>query len=584
MSKNYEDEITKEKVNAVKYIYLFKLALEQMTLKNPRQEKNLDKLYRSLTSQPNYEGKIHVKRKIISAFKSVADQEMISSVKLQELITKDFHQKHIKADYKEIVSLALELGRDLKASAIKYLDKYVDCYWRISLIEQERQESLKAPKAAPKKEQPRVEPTTTRESTYESPKSRYGVPQPKEPRPTLYSSKYISSAEQQKQINESLIALANDPKHVYDRGLTYDQKAEVREVYGGYNSFVFADTVSDAIEMNQIANEYTQMNKVTKKLPSGIDPRVNDIMKLAINCYNITIHQIENAGGYGKDYETKSNSIRLLQKLNANNSLVIYKQTYEAFMKYYNGLTPENKEALKDHIKKYGYEYKKIFNIPEQYPRIVTVTDIISAINATMSDKISVSFRREDSREIGLEWSEYLVRATKYMTVDEVVALYKRIKREYVESFKNYGENDIEKEVFENEYNRKLELLQDEFIHVIKRKIHFNVEYNKEAPQEEQERAVRLMNVQSAMIANDFFNETLLFNPYSITKEEIRKGEAKRKGELMKEAKAAEDRFFGMSKFKQAMSSAVGSYKKLQALVEKQYVTEQDVAFVKKLF
>ena len=583
---NYDEKIAEERKKSEKYLYLFKLAIDKMEFKNARQEKNILKLYQSLVNQPTYEGKKKIKGKILSAFQSLKKQEdVVSSVKLQYLIEENFQKKHIKERLPEIVKLSIELSQDLKKAATNYLNEYLSCYWRIQLIEQEKQDALNASKA-PKKMEPSYKPTPTPaiEVEYEEPRSRYGIPLPREPKPTLYSSKYISSAEQQTQINESLIALANNQAPAYNRGLTSKQKEEVRDVYNGQNKYVFADIVSDAIEMNQIANEYSQMNKVTKKLPNGIDPRVNDIMRLAINCYNITIYQMENSDGFGKDYETKANSRVLLQKLNIFNTLGIYRETYETFMKYYNSLSEAEKETIKFHIKKYGYEYKKIFNISEEYPRIVTVKDITNAINATMSDKISLEFRRADSKDIGYEFSQYLISSTRFMTVDEVVSLYKRIKYEMINNHQNYGQNDREKEAIENEYNRKLELLQDEFIHVIKKKIHFNVDYDPKAPKEEQDRAIRLMSVQSGMIARDFFDEDLLFNPYNLSEVEIPKGKAKIKGELVKEATSAEERFFGMSKFKKAMSTATGSYKKLQELIEKQYVTEQDVAYVKKLF
>ena len=606
MNNNYDTEISEEKKKAEKYIYLFKLAIDQMEFKNNRQQKNINKLYRQLVAMPSYEEKIKISKKLRSAFQSIAQQDMISSVKLENIMNKDFQSKHIKVEYREKINLALELANDLKGAALKYLGEYINCYWQIKLIEQERLEASKAAKvqAQQKPKTDAYRPTTTtydtptRTTTYEyrpkttykseplptfeEQRSRYGIPQPSEPKPELYSSKYISENEQQKQVNESLAKLITEEQPFYQRGLTYEQKKEIRDVYKGLTGYTFAETISSAVEMNQIANEYAAMNKHTKKLPSGLDPRVGDIMKLAIDCYNVTIYEMLHQHGYGKSLDSQLNSKNLFHKLNMYKSLTLYQQTYETFMKYYNSLSEEAKNTIRNQIDSYGYEYKKIFGIPDNYPRIVDTKDIINAINRSMAAKIKEASVRV-SRDNNFDFDGLLRVGTQYMTVDEVVQLYKQIKWDLAKRASKNIEDKREREIYDKEYRDKLEILQDSFIHVIKGKIHFTVEYDENMSKEQQERATRMMNIQSAMIANDFFGEELLFNPYKIRKEEIKQGAAKKKGEFIQEAEKAEKRFFGMNKFKRALAAA-SSYKKLRDLIEKQNVTDEDIAFAKKLY
>ncbi len=583
--ENYDLKIGDEKKRATKAAYLFRLATEHMTYKNNRQEKNIVKLYFQLTSVPSYEEKVKIKHKLTNAFKGLPDQDLISSVKLERIMQTDFYNKHLGKDHREIVKLSIELANDLKASAIKYLDEYITCYWRIKLLEQERMEQENALKVPSKPKQTNYKPTQTetRSTTdYEQPISRYGIPQPREPKPKLYSSRYMLEDEAQKEMNANLLKMLQEKDNWYNRGLSYELKDEVREVYKGRNAYAFADVVSDAIEMNQIANEYAQMNTTTKKLPVGLDPRVNDIMKLAINCYNVTVYQLKHEFGEGNTTEAHLNSRDLLHKLNADSSLAIYQQTYDMFMKYYGSLDEAQRQNIKNHIDQYGYEYKKVFNIPDNYPRIVDTRDIINAVNRAMSARIKESFAHIDIERSSLEFNDVLRSSTRYMKVDEIVQLYKQIK---FDSARDYStvKNEEQREALEREYKRKMEILQDAFIQVIKRKIRFNVEYDVNMPKDEQERATRMMNVQSAMIANDFFHEELLFNPYNIKNNQVQQGVAKRKSEFMEEAQKAEERFFGMGKLKQALAKS-SSYKKLIELIEKQNVTEEDIAFAKKLY
>ena len=580
-NSEFDRRMGEEKKRAAKASYLFRLALEQMTYKNNRQEKNIMKLFFQLTSVPSYEEKVKIKNKIKNAFKGLQDQDLVSSVKLERIMQSDFRSKNLGKDYREIVKLSIELANDLKASAIKYLDEYITCYWRIKLMEEERVEREKAQKVQ-SKPKPKTDTPVQTKTKYEEPKSRYGIPQPREPKPKLYSSRYMLDDDAQKEMNANLLKKIQEKDNWYSRGLSYDLKDEVREVYKGRDSYAFADIVSDAIEMNQIANEYKAMNIITKKLPVGLDPRVNDIMKLAINCYNITVYQLQHEFGNGNTTEARLNSRDLLHKLNADNSLTIYQQTYDMFMKYYGSLDEAQRQNIKNHIDQYGYEYKKVFNIPDKLPRIVDTRDIINAVNRTMSARIKEAFAHLDGERNALEFDEILRSSTRYMKVDEIVQLYKQIKFDSARNYSNV-KNQEQREAYEREYNKRMEILQDAFIHVIKRKIRFTVEFDINMPKDEQERATRMMNIQSAMIANDFFHEELLFNPYNIKNNQVQQGVAKRKSEFMEEAQKAEERFFGMGKLKQALAKS-SSYKKLIELIEKQNVTEEDIAFAKKLY
>ncbi len=575
--ENYDSRISDEKKKATKAIYLFRLATEHMTYKNNRQEKNIIKLYFQIKATESYEEKLKIKNKLKNAFNGLPEQELVSPVKLEQIIRRDFKKKNLGSAPEESIMLSVQFAEDLKGTALKYLDEYLSCYWRIKLIEQEQMENQKAPQVQEKPipEQPIA-------TLVEQPKSKYNGSQSKEPTHKLYSSKYSPDA-QQKEVNESLLKMLQENPNAYERGLSYDLKEEIREVYEGQFPFVFADIVSNAIEMNQISNEYAQMNKITKKLPSGINPRVNDLMGLALDCYKVTVYRMEHQFGYGTTEDSKKNSNELFRKLHVDNSLALYQQAYDMFMKYYASLSAEEKEAIKEHIIKYGYEYKKVFNIMDEAPRIVTQKDIVNAINKKMGSRVKEEFHHLNVENTTLAFDELLRTATQYMTVEEIVELYKEIKRDSKNNNSNEELSGQQREIAEKEQRRKMEILQSCFIEVIKRKIHFKVDYDTNMPLEEQNRAVRMMNVQSAMIANDFFNEELIFNPYNITKLEIQPGVAKKKSEFMDEAQKAEERFFGMSKLKQALAGA-SSYKKLTKLIEKQNVTDEDVAFAKRLY
>ena len=303
------------------------------------------------------------------------------------------------------------------------------------------------------------------------------------------------------------------------------------------------------------------------------------MMTLAIDCHNSLVFSLLHIDGFGMDDMTKRNSLKLMGTLNMSRSLELYRKCYENFMVYYKKLSQEEKDQVSETIKN-NSEYTRLFNIISASPRIITVNDLKRTVNKTVADDIKRwSVINEENY---ITYERNLSAATRLMTLEELVSLYKEISCE-IKAYHSYNDQDKDRE---KEHQRKtLQLLQECFINQIHSRLNYHTEIdNPNLTEQEKERELRKIEIQRAGICNDYFNEIPLFELRYIKYKDIPKEETKTKGELIEESKRAEERFFGMNKVNQTIARTTGAYAKLKRIKAKEQVTQQDVEAVKRLF
>lgn len=583
-AKTYEErQIEKQRKEARKNIILLKIALNHIKYKNNRQQKNITHLYEVLSTAKTYAEKQKIKGKLTNALNNMEHSGFISSYDLEKEITKKFEEQRIELEYGKAYEIAYKISKNPIEAAKNYAYLYINCYSMIESCQKQIEESAKH-KAEDRKEPytsaPEYTSTSPRypyqESTYEK--------RTTEKKPDLYASKHLSEDEKQKQATEAILTIvekSTQETYIY-YGLTYEQKRELREAYPGVFRYETADAISRAVEMNQIATRMETGNPFSRKGSFAMNSPCDDIISLAIDCYESQVFELLHNNGFGNDYKSQINFSNLMHKLQMGKGIEVYTKAYNKIMKHYQGLSSEEKQSFMSNLDTtQGKKYKEIFFINEKYPRIVTPEEVKNAVNRRIVKEIE-KWRMINSSNYH-EYYSALNKATRLMSVEELVPLYKKLKNKVMDSY-SYAQNDEERRIFEQNRQETLKYLQDCFTSVMRNKIGFKSDLTDAMTEEEKKAELRKIEIQKIAICTDYLKEKPLFSVYYANPSLVKEGEAKTKGDFTTAIQQAQERFYGMGKLKQTIAKATGAYAKLRRLAAKEQVTEQDIEAVKHLF
>ena len=569
--KSLEDLVIKKKrKDVVKFLILFNIAESNIKCKNNRQRKNLDNLYIKLSRAQDIAEKKKIQRKINNAIKDIEKSKTFNSSAIEKEIETRFKRNDIKIEYGEAFTLASRIANDPIDCARGYLESYIINSVELDQLLRREKEVKKS--EVKQQTQPRsttTYPTSDVRTIYTT---RTSTPEKK---PELYSSKYLTDEEKQKEINENIIKKLEDPRTAMT-GLTYEQKQEIRDAYTGYGTYSFADIVAEAFEMNRLSNKYSNDKGLFKKDQFHSRNSVYALMELAVACYHSQIQYLLNNDGFGNDIKTQLNSRSLMRKLKMGNSIEIYTQAYNNYIKQYNALPREEQEKIKNAIKtQLSGTYEEVFHINENNPRLVTPEELKMAINNKIIDSIR-KWGPINSRN-QVEYYSKLSTATRLMSVDQLVSLYNILKNQQYNN-NLYSQNEEEIKRIQESRNDSLKCLQDCFASLIARKINVN---NQQEMTEEQS---KINEMNKIAVCKDYFGEEPLFNLYYVKASQVKEGSAKTRGEFTNEIEQARQRFYGMNKLQRTIAKVTGSYAKLNRLAQKEEVTEKDIEEARKLF
>lgn len=569
--KSLEDlAIKRQRKEVVKFLILFNIAESNIKCKNNRQRKNLDNLYIKLSRAQDIAEKKKIQRKINNALKDIEKSKTFNSSAIEKEIENRFKRNDIKIEYGEAFTLASRIANDPIDCARGYLESYI-----INSVELEqllrREKELKKPEIKTQN-QPRSTTTYSTPEVRTTYTTRTSTPEKK---PELYSSKYLTDEEKQKEVNENVIKKLEDPKTAMI-GLTYEQKQEIRDAYTGYGTYSFADVVAEAFEMNRLSNKYSNEKGLFKKDQFRSRNSVYELMDLAVACYHSQIQYLLNNDGFGNDIKTQLNSRSLMRKLKMGSSIEIYTQAYNNYIKQYNALPREEQEKIKNAIKaQLSGTYEEIFHINDNNPRLVTPEELKMAINNKIIDSIRKWGPINSQNQV--EYYSKLSTATRLMSVDQLVSLYNILKHQQYNN-NLYSQNEEEIRRIQESRNDSLKCLQDCFASLIARKINVNKQ------QEMTEEQSKINEMNKIAVCKDYFGEEPLFNLYYVKANQVKEGSAKTRGEFTDEIEHARQRFYGMNKLQRTIARVTGAYAKLNRLAQKEEITEKDIEEAKKLF
>ena len=586
-----ERKIATTKTKAIKYYILFKVAVESIQYKNNRQKKNLENLAIKLSRASSYEEKLSVYRKINKALNSIEMEKASSLSAITDIIEKRFSINRIESDYMARSDYAMKIYSDPVGMARQYASSNISCYQEIEEYQKEietaRKEAQKITKQAEPEKSPyeytetptyRGRPTSTPSytSTY-STRERTQIPS---------SEPKISSYDQNQAIDDIMSLIeksAND--HTIPDGLTYTQQEALREAFNNSNSYYSSRAISQAVSMNQISQRITDKKIIFKDSQFKTSKSIEDLINLAVTCYNVQVFDLLNSNGFGNDndIDTKINSRKLMSKLNTKNALVVYTKAYNNFLKYYKSLSPDYKDKVDNIIKNSVSErYKEIFNLRDNYERIITPDELKAAINRKVKEEI-MNWQMINDYNYSHYYSN-LKSATRLMSVEDVVELYKNIKYQF-NRYNAIRDTENNERIIEQR-NKSLTQLQRCFTEIIRDKIGYQTSFvGENLTDTEKKEILKKIELENASVCIDYLEEKPLFLLNDTILKDIKQGGAKKKGELHEALQEAQQRFYGMNKLQQTIARATGAYAKLRRLQAKTTeITEEDISQARRLF
>lgn len=580
IKKYNEEKIANEKKQAVKHHLLFKIALENIKYKNNRQQKNLENLASKLSAAKTYEEKKNIYHKITKALSQLDSNNLTSKQTMsiiRDTIEKRFSINHIDADYLELSNYAMKIYENPIEVAKNESYLNISCYQIIESYQKEIEETKKI-----KITSEETEKVIPEYSQYDY--SHSSIKTETTSFPTVAPEVKVSQTSQIDAIEDIMKIIENNTQgQTYQDGLTYKQREALTNAFGQEFYYFSTGAINDAVRMNQIKERISNQKIFYKDSQFKTSRTIEDLINLAIDCYEVQTFELLNPKGLGKDIDTQLNFKKLMNKLNAKNALVIYKKAYEKFINTYKILNQSEKEQLENIIKQtINPKYKEIFSIQDSYERIITPEELKEAINKKISEEI-LNWQMIDIHNYSSYYSN-LKYATRLMSTDEIVKLYKNIQKQYLEFSNRPRIKDNENLIAE--YKKSLEELQVCFCEVIKDKIGYQTaEITAGISEEEKERIIKKIELDNATVCLDYLEEKPLFLSPDTNIYEIKKGEAKKRGELKTATDAAYQRFYGMNKLQQTLAKATGAYAKLQQLEQKLgNVTEKDISEARHLF
>ncbi len=271
-----------------------------------------------------------------------------------------------------------------------------------------------------------------------------------------------------------------------------------------YNTF---DLIEAGIKIQKIAEEFNKYQRTS----SYLGPSLHSLYSLAELIYNNLPNELLN--GLPTDSESRY-SQDLINTVKVHESLETYKYCYDIYMRYYNNMSEEEKNAIKASFNQSFGVFKDTFKLDDF--TIITPEELKNLVNQKVIEKM---VEAKENYMIDKEFvSDNINYACSYMDEKEMVGIYKRV----VSSLDNQELN-----------SDKRKILQKNFALTILKKMNL-----KNLNAEE-------INAKLEQIMKEYLEEEMLFE---ISAEE-----------LLKYSKAQsnnnQSKFFGFDKLKQTLAN-----------------------------
>ena len=489
-------------------------------------------------------------KKILDSIKKIEQLSHTSSFEISRSIQEMQRSYRLNLTSSDCDRIADEIRKDPVEALRTYARRYMYAKQSIQRLEKEKEEAKN--KAAERRKQTESS-KTIRESGYGtySGTSSYSSYDKYERTPIKKTPYSGSTPEQSKELIKEDI----DKKIANEYGshkFSSEEIDRITKLYRRINAYGKGYYSIDTLEKG------IQIEKIVSKNELNID----DIMNLAIATYEVTVKEL-------LFHNSLNESNELFRKIDAINSIYKYKEGYNKFMKYYSSLSQEAKKEIDRQITN-NRDYNRLFG-----KNLVTPDALTLKVNNYVSDYLV------KNRKNVYPTTDYYSRtthATRYMDIDQIANLYKRLKYDIYEAPIRAEDPEEEKRIIENR-KRELAQLQKDFAHVIltKTQSFSKLKDITKMDEKEQEKYFEEQNAKLASICKDIFEEEPIAEEL---KEEVRKHNLEGRGTNLKDSyeakKSVSDRVYGISSVKKAFAQITGKWARYMMLLEKEELNKKE--------
>ena len=553
------------------------VCVSYITFKNDREKRKLtDGIY--LLQNVDMAKAQKGRKKIQDVIKKLKRTGYVSIFDVEKSIDERERKYRLDLDYTEKHKIADDISDGPVEALSDYARKYMEAKQAILRVDKEQEEDKKREAERKKKEE---EQETRRESYDSGYSSRSYSSYTEEERTTSrpYSGRsYSSFAEEEKkparprpysattaEASKELIKEDID-KRIASKygthGFTYEEKEKIKQLYPDISlygdDYYSIDTLEKGIEIANIIDK-------EKIMPE-------DMMRLVMYTYEVTIRELLTDEVINKGRE-------LFRHADVGRSLEKYSEAYKKWHKYYSSLEPSKKASVDDTIANYKLYSRKFGKT------IVTPEELKSKINRHVSNYIVENSYYFYPNYNGKDYYSRTVHATRYMDIDEIASLYKRLKIDK-ESRGLTGRTDEENDRIAEGRKEDLAKLQSDFARVILTRLEA---YNKpkelsKMSEEEKRKYFEMGNARVAAVIVEVFNE----EPMQKLLGDFDRHDLKEKGKTLvgtyEAKKSSSARVYGISKVKKAMAQITGKWSRYTMLMEKEELTEEEQKEIVSMF
>ena len=554
------------------------VCVSYITFKNDREKRKLTdgiSLLQNVDMTKAQKGR----KKMQDVIKKLKRTGYVSIFDVEKSIDERERNYRLDLDYTEKHRIADDISDGPVEALSDYARKYMEAKQAILRVEKEQEEDRKREAERKKKEE---EQETRRESYDSGYSSRSYSSYTEEERTTSrpYSGRsYSSFAEEEKkparprpysattaEASKELIKEDID-KRIASKygthGFTYEEKEKIRQLYPDISlygdDYYSIDTLEKGIEIANIIGQ-------DKIMPE-------DMMRLVMYTYEVTIRELLTDEVINKGRE-------LFRHAEVGRSLEKYSEAYKKWHKYYSSLEPSKKASVDNTIANYKLYSRKFGKT------IVTPEELKSKINRHVSNYIVENKYTFYNHYNGLDYYSKTVHATRYMDIEQIVSLYKRLKHD-LETEGIYGRDDEETERIAEGRKKDLAKLQRDFASVILTKLET---YNKSRDtlsmsDKERSEYYGMRNTKIAAVITEVLREEPKAQELL---SDLDKEELQEKGKALvgtyEAKKSSSKKVYGISKVKKAMAQITGKWSRYTMLMEKEELTEEEQKEIVSMF
>lgn len=478
LEKNIE---TYQRKRTIALITMYSAIAHCDTLTQKQKEKAKSIIYTMQTTKTSK--KYNVKKQLANRLKKQLEKHSyISSYTVEDTIDKQVEKYRVKLEQTEKHNIANKIANNPAQTALDAASEYI---YACNQIERCKEEIANPPKKEqPKKQEPKKEtPTTTyREPTYTTPtygtetttatgttsKTPRTVEQPREIIPQPYTYSDSESVKYQKTLEYLTEKYKKDStKSQYHTTVYFEEEDRkmLERLFGGnrYESLVPIRQIEDLIEngysVEAILNKFN-VYKRTHLIPFK-EPRVptlEDLLDMALIIYNDLPKELTTLRSASSEksifIERLTNQVGVMQYLEK------YEQAYNIYMKYYNKLSDEEKNKIKERFNSKPHAKYDKLNIKDF--DILRPEELKNLVNYKVSDLMKEKYLTYGDSDT-LDVHSRLRKATKFMSNEQIVTTYHMLVRER-DKYTSYSTMSEEEIKYRREW---FERLQRNFAHLL---------------------------------------------------------------------------------------------------------------------